>query len=182
MSCHKPIHHIYVDALKPQTPNTHNSSIHRTSKQTFNTCVPPLCVFLFFISVSHFLSLRMLPYMYMCLGVLEKEFYEADVEVIPITFPFATSHIWWPINQANKLNIKFDFRSNRTTAVLAYGDVTTSEGNGFWEVSIYIYRTFVMECVFYKNMLVYVCFVVCMLYLLTFMNVCSRLNIRLFLF
>lgn len=68
-------------------------------------------------------------------GVLEAEFYEADVDVIPITFPFATSHIWWPINQANKLNIQFDFRSSRTTAVLAYGEVTTSEGNGFWEVS-----------------------------------------------
>ena len=68
-------------------------------------------------------------------GILEAEFYEIDVEVIPITFPFATSHIWWPINQADELNIKFDFRSNRTTAVLAYGEVTTSEGNGFWEVS-----------------------------------------------
>lgn len=69
-------------------------------------------------------------------GVLEAEFYEADVEVIPITFPFATSHIWWPINQPDRLNIKFDFRSNRTTAVLAYGEVTTSEGNGFWEVKL----------------------------------------------
>lgn len=79
-----------------------------------------------------------LSHMYVCVcfaGVLEAEFYEADVDVIPITFPFATSHIWWPINQANKLNIKFDFRSSRTTAVLAYGEVTTSEGNGFWEVS-----------------------------------------------
>lgn len=75
-------------------------------------------------------------------GVLEAEFFEADVEVIPITYPFATSHIWWPINQPDKLNIKFDFRSNRTTAVLAYGEVTTSEGNGFWEVSIYVVRRF----------------------------------------
>ncbi|XP_037048941.1 contactin-associated protein-like 5 isoform X3 [Bradysia coprophila] len=70
------------------------------------------------------------------IGVLEAEFYEADVEVIPITFPFATSHIWWPINQPDRLNIKFDFRSNRTTAVLAYGEVTTSEGNGFWEIRL----------------------------------------------
>lgn len=73
------------------------------------------------------------------IGVLEAEFYEADVEVIPITYPFATSHIWWPINQDNKLNIKFDFRSNRTTAVLAYGEVTTADGNGFWEVRKYVY-------------------------------------------
>lgn len=67
-------------------------------------------------------------------GVLEAEFYEADVEVIPMTYPFATSHIWWPINQAEELNIKFDFRSSRTTAVLAYSDVTTPKGSGFWEV------------------------------------------------
>ncbi len=77
-------------------------------------------------------------------GVLEAEFYEADVEVIPITFPFATSHIWWPINQPDRLNIKFDFRSNRTTAVLAYGEVTTSEGNGFWEVNAIIFVVVVL--------------------------------------
>lgn len=70
------------------------------------------------------------------IGVLEAEFYEADVEVIPITYPFATSHIWWPINQANELNIKFDFRSSRSTAVLAYSEVTTPEGNGYWEVRL----------------------------------------------
>lgn len=56
---------------------------------------------------------------------------------MPITFPFATSHIWWPINKPDELNIKFDFRSSRTTAVLAYCDVTTIEGNGFWEVKEY---------------------------------------------
>lgn len=30
------------------------------------------------------------------IGGLEAEFEDSDVEVIPITFPFATSHIWWP--------------------------------------------------------------------------------------
>uniref|UniRef100_A0A336LE54 CSON009010 protein n=1 Tax=Culicoides sonorensis TaxID=179676 RepID=A0A336LE54_CULSO len=70
------------------------------------------------------------------IGVLEAEFYEADVEVIPITYPFATSHIWWPITDPNELNIKFDFRSSRTTAVLAYSDVTTPDGQGFWEVRL----------------------------------------------
>lgn len=70
------------------------------------------------------------------IGVLEAEFYEADVEVIPITYPFATSHIWWPIDQSSKLTIKFDFRSSRNTAVLAYSEVTTAEGNGYWEIRL----------------------------------------------
>lgn len=71
------------------------------------------------------------------IGILETEFEEVDVEVIPITFPFATSHIWWPINQMDELNIKFDFRSSRASAILAYCDVDTPEGNGFWEVNKY---------------------------------------------
>jgi len=71
-------------------------------------------------------------------GVLEAEFVENEVNVIPITYPFATSHIWWPINHAEEFNIKFDFRSSRPGAVLAYSDVTTSAGNGFWEVSVSI--------------------------------------------
>ncbi|XP_068148497.1 LOW QUALITY PROTEIN: axotactin [Drosophila tropicalis] len=69
-------------------------------------------------------------------GVLEAEFFENEVNVIPITYPFATSHIWWPINHAKEFNIKFDFRSSRPGAVLAYSDVTTSAGNGFWEIRL----------------------------------------------
>ncbi|KAM8710245.1 hypothetical protein ACLKA7_016958 [Drosophila subpalustris] len=69
-------------------------------------------------------------------GVLEAEFHENEVNVIPITYPFATSHIWWPINHAQEFNIKFDFRSSRPGAVLAYSDVTTSAGNGFWEIRL----------------------------------------------
>lgn len=69
------------------------------------------------------------------IGVLEAEFEESDVEVIPITYPFATSHIWWPHTQPDHLNIKFDFRSSRNTAVLAFSEVTTNDGMGYWEVS-----------------------------------------------
>ncbi|KAL9910678.1 axotactin isoform 3-T7 [Glossina fuscipes fuscipes] len=69
-------------------------------------------------------------------GVLEAEFQENEVHVIPITYPFATSHIWWPINHAEEFNIKFDFRSSRTAAILAYSDVTTHAGNGFWEIRL----------------------------------------------
>lgn len=80
------------------------------------------------------------------LGVLEAEFQENEVNVIPITYPFATSHIWWPINHAEEFNIKFDFRSSRTAAVLAYSDVTTVSGNGFWEVSVSV-STHIYLCV-----------------------------------
>lgn len=69
------------------------------------------------------------------IGVLEAEFEDHDVEVIPITYPFATSHIWWPHTQPDHLNIKFDFRSSRNTAVLAFSEVTTTTGTGYWEVS-----------------------------------------------
>ncbi|KAM7357468.1 axotactin isoform 3-T7 [Cochliomyia hominivorax] len=69
-------------------------------------------------------------------GVLEAEFQENEVNVIPITYPFATSHIWWPINHAEEFNIKFDFRSSRTSAILAYSDVTTQAGNGYWEIRL----------------------------------------------
>ncbi|XP_075160242.1 axotactin isoform X2 [Haematobia irritans] len=69
-------------------------------------------------------------------GVLEAEFQENEVNVIPITYPFATSHIWWPINHAEEFNIKFDFRSSRTAAILAYSDVTTKDGNGYWEIRL----------------------------------------------
>lgn len=71
------------------------------------------------------------------IGVLKEEFVEADVEVIPITFPFATSHIWWPIEKEDALSFKFDFKSNRTSAVLAYSDVITEQGAGYWEVRLY---------------------------------------------
>lgn len=68
------------------------------------------------------------------IGVLEPEFYETDVEVIPITYPFASSHIWWPIDTKTSLNLMFDFKSSQNMAVLAYSDIFTKSGAGFWEV------------------------------------------------
>lgn len=68
------------------------------------------------------------------IGVLEPEFFENDVDVIPITYPFASSHIWWPLETKNSLNLSFDFKSSRNMAVLAYSDVITPSGMGFWEV------------------------------------------------
>ncbi|KAL0270939.1 UNVERIFIED_CONTAM: hypothetical protein PYX00_008205 [Menopon gallinae] len=70
------------------------------------------------------------------IGVLEPEFYETDVEVIPITFPFPSSHIWWDNHKSGSLNITFDFKSARSIGVLAYCDVATSTGRGYWLVRV----------------------------------------------
>lgn len=69
------------------------------------------------------------------IGVLEPEFYEADVEIIPLTFPFPSSHIWWPAtNVHNNMSLSFEFKSYRSMAVLVSSNVTTAAGTGYWEV------------------------------------------------
>ncbi|XP_023314023.1 uncharacterized protein LOC106648034 isoform X2 [Trichogramma pretiosum] len=70
------------------------------------------------------------------IGVLEPEYYEDDVEVIPITYPFAGSHIWWPINSLDTLNLNFDFKSSKPIAVVASGDVKSEGGPGYWELRV----------------------------------------------
>lgn len=65
------------------------------------------------------------------IGVLDAEFDEIDIEVIPITYPFATSHIWWPLNQSHSVNLKFDFKTSKNMAVLAYSQTSSQ---GYWEV------------------------------------------------
>ncbi|XP_050669138.1 axotactin isoform X2 [Leptidea sinapis] len=66
------------------------------------------------------------------IGVLDPEFKEIDIEVIPITYPFATSHIWWPLNTSNSINLIFDFKTSKNMAVLAYSQITS--GQGYFEV------------------------------------------------
>ncbi|KAL6432320.1 hypothetical protein ACFW04_006749 [Cataglyphis niger] len=68
------------------------------------------------------------------IGVLEPEYYEANVDVIPITYPFAGSHIWWPIEQTDSLKLNFDFKSAKPIAVVASGDIKSSRGAGYWEL------------------------------------------------
>lgn len=68
------------------------------------------------------------------IGVLEPEYYEADVEVIPITYPFAGSHIWWPVERTDSLKLNFDFKSSKPIAVVASGEVKSNRGLGYWEV------------------------------------------------
>ncbi|XP_058465792.1 axotactin isoform X2 [Malaya genurostris] len=70
------------------------------------------------------------------IGTLQEEFHDTEVDVIPITFSYAKSHIWWPMNNEDVLNLKFDFKSSKATAVLAYSEVKTSEGQGFWEIRL----------------------------------------------
>ncbi|XP_023288585.1 uncharacterized protein LOC105702087 isoform X3 [Orussus abietinus] len=70
------------------------------------------------------------------IGVLEPEYYEADVEVIPITYPFAGSHIWWPIKRSDELKLNFDFKSSKPVAVIASGDIVGERGLGYWELRL----------------------------------------------
>ncbi|XP_008214115.1 uncharacterized protein LOC100115644 isoform X3 [Nasonia vitripennis] len=70
------------------------------------------------------------------IGVLEPEYYEDDVEVIPITYPFAGSHIWWPIESTDTLKLNFDFKSFQPIAVVASGDVKSESGPGYWELRV----------------------------------------------
>lgn len=70
------------------------------------------------------------------IGVLEPEIYETDVEVIPITFPFPSSHIWWPNRQATNFTLKFAFKSSQSMSVLASSSVTTATGSGYWKLRV----------------------------------------------
>jgi hypothetical protein len=69
------------------------------------------------------------------IGVLDPEFYDTDVELIPITFSFPSSHIWWPNREQHSLNISFDFKSGRSMGVLAYCDIVSNTAAGYWVVS-----------------------------------------------
>jgi hypothetical protein len=44
------------------------------------------------------------------IGVLEPEIYEADVETIPITFPFPSAHVWWENTRQDGFDVEFGFR------------------------------------------------------------------------
>ncbi|KAI8426442.1 hypothetical protein MSG28_005270 [Choristoneura fumiferana] len=68
------------------------------------------------------------------IGALDPEFEETDIEVIPITYPFATSHIWWPVNKTNSFHLIFEFKTSKNMAVLAYSETNTVSGQGYWEV------------------------------------------------
>lgn len=78
------------------------------------------------------------------IGMLDPEFYDTDVEVIPITFPFPSSHIWWQNQRSESLNITFDFKSARNIGVLAHCDVFTATGHGYWLVNYILFYIFII--------------------------------------
>ncbi|CAG9818527.1 unnamed protein product [Phaedon cochleariae] len=67
------------------------------------------------------------------IGILRPEFYEADVEDIPITFPFSSSHIWWHNNHTDSLALSFSFKASSNLSVVASSD---SQTGIYWEVRV----------------------------------------------
>lgn len=92
--------------------------------------------YVFYNDISIIYELRKMNPKVHYIGVLRPEFYEEDVQVIPITYPFASSHIWWPNQRMNSLSLSLDFKSSRSMAVLAASDVTTATGVGYWELRV----------------------------------------------
>lgn len=70
------------------------------------------------------------------IGFLSPELTETEVDMIPITLPFPSSHILWPVASVNHISLMFDFKSHKHMAILVSSPVTTSAQNssGFWEV------------------------------------------------
>lgn len=62
-------------------------------------------------------------------------FYEVDIQVVPITFPFTAAHIKWPIERPHSLALTFDFKTSRSMAVLASANVTINSISAYWEVN-----------------------------------------------
>lgn len=92
--------------------------------------------YVFYNDISIIYELRRMNPKVHYIGVLRPEFYEDDVQVIPITYPFSSSHIWWPNNQLMSLSLSLDFKSSRSMGVLAASDVTTAAGVGYWEIRV----------------------------------------------
>ncbi|XP_060534792.1 axotactin [Cylas formicarius] len=67
------------------------------------------------------------------IGILRPEFYEADVQIIPITFPFSASHIWWHNNHTDILSLSFHFKASSNLSVLASSEAQTGL---YWEVRV----------------------------------------------
>lgn len=70
------------------------------------------------------------------IGVLEPAFEEENITVIPMTFPFPSSHFWWRRSALyDSLSLTFEFKSSRNVAVLASSEVKLHNSTGIWEVS-----------------------------------------------
>ncbi|CAH0547877.1 unnamed protein product [Brassicogethes aeneus] len=67
------------------------------------------------------------------IGIIRPEFYEADVKEIPITFPFSSSHIWWPNTHTDELEISLYFKASNNLSVVASSEVQTGY---YWEIRL----------------------------------------------
>lgn len=67
------------------------------------------------------------------IGILSPEFFEDDVKVISVTYPFSSSHIWWPNNYTDRLSLIFDFKTSSNLSVLASSEAKTGY---YWEVRV----------------------------------------------
>lgn len=99
------------------------------SHNNFAGCIK----YVFYNDISIIYELKKLNPKVHYIGILQPEFYEADVKVIPITYPFTSSHIWWPNNHTNYLSLVFDFKSASNLSVLASSEI---KGGIYWEVRV----------------------------------------------
>ncbi|XP_073968823.1 axotactin isoform X3 [Rhodnius prolixus] len=71
------------------------------------------------------------------IGVLEPAFEEENITVIPMTFPFPSSHFWWRRSALyDSLSLTFEFKSSRNVAVLASSEVKLHNSTGIWELRL----------------------------------------------
>ncbi|KAJ9577003.1 hypothetical protein L9F63_006440, partial [Diploptera punctata] len=126
-----PSYHLYID---PEIYIGGGPELHKKpglmSYNNFAGCLK----YVFFNDISILYELKKGNPKVHYIGMLEPEIYETDVEVIPITFAFPSSHIWFPNKQSDNFTLKFAFKSSRSLAVLATSAVTTATGNGYWEL------------------------------------------------
>ncbi|KRT78663.1 EGF domain-containing protein, partial [Oryctes borbonicus] len=89
--------------------------------------------YVFFNDVSIIYELKKMNPKVHYIGILSAEFFEDDVKVIPVTYPFPSSHIWWPNNYTDKLSLMFDFKTSSNLSVLASSEAKTGY---YWEVRV----------------------------------------------
>lgn len=99
------------------------------SHNNFAGCIK----YVFYNDISIIYELKKLNPKVHYIGILQPEFYEDDVEVIPITYPFTSSHIWYPNNHTDYLSLIFDFKTASNLSVLASSEAKTGL---YWEVRV----------------------------------------------
>ncbi|XP_039285766.1 contactin-associated protein-like 5 [Nilaparvata lugens] len=127
------LQHLYID---PEIYIGGGPELHkRKGLQSHNNFVGSL-KYVYFNDVSILYELKKNNPKVHYIGVLDPLYAEEDVDDIPITFPFPVAHVWWTNDNPDALSLAFDFKSSRAMAVLAYSEVTTATGQGYWEVRL----------------------------------------------